>query len=32
MFAFGRTEASKVETEGDKDSVTKLYEAKQLGI
>ena len=32
MFAFGRTEAARVETEGDKDSIAKLYEAKQLGI
>jgi uncharacterized protein (TIGR03085 family) len=32
LFAFGRTEAARVETEGDKTAIEKLYEAKQLGI
>jgi uncharacterized protein (TIGR03085 family) len=32
MFAFGRTEAARVETEGDKAAVEKLYETKQLGF
>jgi uncharacterized protein (TIGR03085 family) len=32
MFAFGRTETARVETEGDKAAVGKLYETKQLGI
>jgi uncharacterized protein (TIGR03085 family) len=32
LFAFGRTEAARVETEGDKDAVGRLYETKQLGI
>lgn len=32
MFAFGRMDAARVETEGDEAAVGKLYEAKQLGI
>ncbi|MFF1352579.1 TIGR03085 family metal-binding protein [Streptomyces sp. NPDC058297] len=32
MFAFGRQDAAQVETEGEKDAVGKLHEAKQLGI
>jgi uncharacterized protein (TIGR03085 family) len=32
LFAFGRTEAAKVEEEGDKDAIAKLHETKQLGI
>ncbi|MFB6679089.1 TIGR03085 family metal-binding protein [Streptomyces sp. NPDC056390] len=32
MFAFGRQDAARVETEGEKDAVGKLHEAKQLGI
>ena len=31
MFAFGRQSAAKVEAEGDKDAVAKVYEAK-LGV
>ncbi|MCX5081128.1 TIGR03085 family metal-binding protein [Streptomyces sp. NPDC056121] len=32
MFAFGRQDAARVETEGEKDAIGKLHEAKQLGI
>lgn len=32
LFAFGRTQSARVETEGDKDAVTKLYDTPQLGI
>ncbi|MFD3560428.1 TIGR03085 family metal-binding protein [Streptomyces sp. NPDC058686] len=32
MFAFGRQDAARVETDGEKDAVGKLHEAKQLGI
>ncbi|MFD7205209.1 TIGR03085 family metal-binding protein [Streptomyces sp. NPDC059893] len=32
MFAFGRQDAARVETEGEKDAIRKLHEAKQLGI
>ncbi|MEV6196471.1 TIGR03085 family metal-binding protein [Streptomyces sp. NPDC051920] len=32
MFAFGRQAVADVELEGDKDAITKLHEAKQLGI
>lgn len=31
-FAFGRQDAARVETEGEKDAIGKLHEAKQLGI
>ncbi|WP_405925970.1 TIGR03085 family metal-binding protein [Streptomyces sp. NBC_00035] len=32
MFAFGRQQVADVELEGDKDAITKLHEAKQLGL
>ncbi|MGW6361770.1 TIGR03085 family metal-binding protein [Streptomyces sp. NPDC055092] len=32
LFAFGRQDAARVETEGEKDAIGKLHEAKQLGI
>ncbi|MFD5816604.1 TIGR03085 family metal-binding protein [Streptomyces sp. NPDC127038] len=32
MFAFGRQAVADVELDGDKDAITKLHEAKQLGI
>ncbi|MGW0965387.1 TIGR03085 family metal-binding protein [Streptomyces sp. NPDC002516] len=32
MFAFGRQSVADVELDGDKDAITKLHEAKQLGI
>ncbi|MEV0169735.1 TIGR03085 family metal-binding protein [Streptomyces sp. NPDC050803] len=32
LFLYGRQNAAEVELEGDKDAVTKLHEAKQLGI
>ncbi|MFB7714984.1 TIGR03085 family metal-binding protein [Streptomyces sp. NPDC056105] len=32
MFAFGRQDAARVETEGEKDAIGQLHEAKQLGI
>ncbi|RVU15719.1 TIGR03085 family protein [Streptomyces antnestii] len=32
LFAFGRQDAARVETDGDKDAIGKLHEAKQLGI
>ncbi|MFD3479485.1 TIGR03085 family metal-binding protein [Streptomyces sp. NPDC058695] len=32
MFAFGRQDAARVQTEGEKDAIGKLHEAKQLGI
>ncbi|MFD5125083.1 TIGR03085 family metal-binding protein [Streptomyces sp. NPDC058385] len=32
MFAFGRQDAARVETDGEKDAIGKLHEAKQLGI
>ncbi|MEU8486039.1 TIGR03085 family metal-binding protein [Streptomyces sp. NPDC048641] len=32
MFAFGRQDAARVGTDGEKDAVGKLHEAKQLGI
>jgi uncharacterized protein (TIGR03085 family) len=32
LFAFGRTESARVETEGDKDAITQLYDTPQLGI
>ncbi|MFE2303122.1 TIGR03085 family metal-binding protein [Streptomyces sp. NPDC059445] len=32
LFAFGRQAVADVELDGDKDAITKLHEAKQLGI
>ncbi|MEV8034554.1 TIGR03085 family metal-binding protein [Streptomyces sp. NPDC002742] len=32
LFAFGRQSVADVELDGDKDAITKLHEAKQLGI
>ncbi|MFF2505414.1 TIGR03085 family metal-binding protein [Streptomyces sp. NPDC058067] len=32
LFTFGRQDAARVETDGDKDAIGKLHEAKQLGI
>jgi uncharacterized protein (TIGR03085 family) len=32
LFAFGRQDAARVETEGEKDAIGKLHEAKQLGL
>lgn len=32
MFVFGRQDAAKVETEGDKEAIERLQGAKQLGI
>ncbi|MDG4864541.1 TIGR03085 family protein, partial [Streptomyces sp. T-3] len=32
MFVYGRQDAAKVETEGDKEAIEKLQGAKQLGI
>ncbi|MFE5187755.1 TIGR03085 family metal-binding protein [Streptomyces sp. NPDC056628] len=32
LFAYGRQSAAKVELDGDKDAIAKLYETKQLGI
>ncbi|GAA5002135.1 TIGR03085 family metal-binding protein [Streptomyces sp. NPDC005813] len=32
MFALGRQQVADVELDGDKDAITKLHEAKQLGI
>jgi len=32
LFAYGRQQVADVELEGDKDAITKLHEAKQLGI
>ncbi|MEV6697644.1 TIGR03085 family metal-binding protein [Streptomyces sp. NPDC051453] len=32
LFAFGRQDAARVETEGEKDAIGRLHEAKQLGI
>ncbi|MEV6125157.1 TIGR03085 family metal-binding protein [Streptomyces sp. NPDC052077] len=32
MFAFGRQDAAKVALDGDEDAITRLHEAKQLGL
>ncbi|MEU6662893.1 TIGR03085 family metal-binding protein [Streptomyces sp. NPDC046821] len=32
LFAFGRQDAARVQTEGDKDAIDRLHETKQLGL
>ncbi|MGW0330663.1 TIGR03085 family metal-binding protein [Streptomyces sp. NPDC003011] len=32
LFTYGRQSAARVEVDGDKDAITRLHEAKQLGI